>query len=579
MEGLPDIEDFASGGVDVDAAVRRKHTGVERFVKKGRKASLRSDGENVEPCVSSGRDAPPGSGAFLPGTQSIWVRTFGCAHNQSDSEYMLGQLQENGYRLVEDADKDSADLWLINTCTVKGPSQSAMSTVLSQGKDLDKKLVVSGCVPQGDRHNKELQEYSIVGVAQIDRVVEVVEETLKGNKVRLYGKKTLPRLDLPKVRRNKHVEIVPLSTGCLGRCTYCKTKHARGQLGSYDKDALVARVKEVVKDPQVREIWLSSEDTGAYGRDIDTSLPDLLRSLVDVLPSDGRTMLRVGMTNPPFILEHLEAIADILSHPCVFSYLHVPVQAGSNAVLDKMKREYTVEEFEQVCDTLLRLTPNMDIATDIICGFPGETDADFEETMQLVEKYKFAHCHISQFYSRPGTLAAKMKKVPSQVVKQRSRKISALVDGFDKIYDEMVGTIVRVCVVDTAADRRSLVGHTKNYTQVLLEPEADLMGSVVDVKITSASRWSVKAEVVKRVFVPEKPPAPEKKPLKETTTMSDKTNARGLGSEGLKMQKMGENGKANLGVSLGALVGLMGMLALGLAVLFRESFFKTEEEL
>jgi threonylcarbamoyladenosine tRNA methylthiotransferase CDKAL1 len=116
-----------------------------------------------------------------------------------------------------------------------------------------------------------MQGVSVIGVTQIDRIVEVVEQTLAGNTVSLLAKKALPSLDLPKVRRNRHVEILPLSTGCLGSCTYCKTKHARGALGSYSLDALVARFKDAVADPLIREVWLSSEDTGAYGRDIGTS--------------------------------------------------------------------------------------------------------------------------------------------------------------------------------------------------------------------------------------------------------------------------------------------------------------------
>ena len=162
----------------------------------------------------------------------------------------------------------------------------------------------------------------MIGVTQIDRVVEVVEEALKGHIVKLLAKKELPLLDLPKIRKNQYVEIIPLSTGCLGSCTYCKTRHARGKLGSYDPKAIVDRVRQAIEEGVI-EIWLTSEDTGAYGRDIGTSLPELLKKIIDVMPSP--TMLRVGMTNPPYILEHLDAMADILNHPRVYSFLHVPV--------------------------------------------------------------------------------------------------------------------------------------------------------------------------------------------------------------------------------------------------------------
>jgi len=447
------------------------------------------------------------STAFLPGSQKVWVKTFGCSHNTSDAEFMAGQLQEYGFNLVNDINAGAADLWLINSCTVKGPSQSAVGNLVNKARDKGKAVLVSGCVPQGDRKATELKGVSVLGVTQIDRVVEAVEETLKGNTVQLLAKKALPRLDLPKVRRNPQVEIIPLSTGCLGACTYCKTKHARGELGSYAAEALVKRARDAVADPFVREIWLSSEDTGAWGRDLGSSIPELLREMLAVLPDDGTTMLRVGMTNPPYILEHLKEIAELLRHPACFEYLHVPVQSGSDAVLLGMNREYTVAEFERVCDELKAYVPQIELATDIIAGFPNEGPEDHAQTLSLLRKYRFPHCHISQFYPRPGTPAARMKRVPTNVVKARSREISLEVDSWTDAYTNLVGTIHRCCVVDTAADGVSLVGHNKTYAQVLLPAEApdgsgNLMGCVVEAKIISASRWSVKGQVLKVLYRP-----------------------------------------------------------------------------
>ncbi|KAG5520387.1 hypothetical protein RHGRI_033085 [Rhododendron griersonianum] len=428
----------------------------------------------------------------IPGTEIIYMKTFGCSHNQSDSEYMAGQLSAFGYGLSDNPEE--ADLWLINTCTVKSPSQSAMDTLISKCRSAKKPLVVAGCVPQGSRDLKELEGVSVVGVQQIDRVVEVVEETLKGHEVRLLNRKTLPALDLPKVRKNKFVEILPINVGCLGACTYCKTKHARGHLGSYTIDSLVARVKTVVTDG-VKEIWLSSEDTGAYGRDIGANLPMLLKAIVAELPSDGSTMLRVGMTNPPYILEHLKEIADVLCHPCVYSFLHVPVQSGSDRVLSTMKREYTVSEFRKVVDTLNELVPGMQIATDIICGFPGEADEDFAETVSLIDDYKFSQVHISQFYPRPGTPAARMKKVPSTVVKKRSRELTSVFESFTP-YNGMEGKVERIWITEIATDGNHLVGHTKGYVQVLVVGPETMLGTSAIVKVTSVGRWSVFGEVI-----------------------------------------------------------------------------------
>ncbi|XP_020573710.1 threonylcarbamoyladenosine tRNA methylthiotransferase [Phalaenopsis equestris] len=406
---------------------------------------------------------------------------------------MAGQLSAFGYALTEIP--EDADLWLINTCTVKSPSQSAMETLISKGKNAKKPLVVAGCVPQGSRDMKELEGISIIGVQQIDRVVEVVEETLKGHEVRLLTRKTLPALDLPKVRKNKYVEILPINVGCLGACTYCKTKHARGHLGSYTVECLVERLRTVISEG-VKEIWLSSEDTGAYGRDIGVNLPILLNALIAELPTDRSTMLRIGMTNPPFILEHLEEIAKVLRHPCVYSFLHVPVQSGSDAVLNVMNREYTVSDFRAVVDTLMSLVPEMQIATDVICGFPGETVEDFAQTIALIKEYQFPQVHISQFYQRPGTPAARMKKVPSSQVKNRSRELTSIFESF-KPYKEMEGQIVRIWITDIASDGVHLVGHTKGYVQVLVIAPETMLGTSAEVKITSVGRWSVFGEFIK----------------------------------------------------------------------------------
>ncbi|GER27535.1 (Dimethylallyl)adenosine tRNAmethylthiotransferase MiaB [Striga asiatica] len=337
----------------------------------------------------------------------------------------------------------------------QSPSQSAMETLIAKCRKSKKPLVVAGCVPQGSRDLKELEGVSIVGVQQIDRVVEVVEETLKGHEVRFLTRRTLPALDLPKVRRNKFVEILPINVGCLGACTYCNTKHARGRLGSYAVDSLVGRVRTVIAYG-VKEIWLSSEDTGAYGRDIGVNLPILLNSLVAEMPSDGSTMLRIGMTNPPYILEHLKEIAEVLRHPCVYSF-HVPVQSGSDTILTAMNREYTVGEFRTVVDTLIELVPGMQIATDIICGFPGETDEDFEQTVKLIKEYKFAQVHISQFYPRPGqNTCCKDEKVPSNIVKKRSRELTTVFESFTP-YVGMEGKIERIWITGVATDGTHLV--------------------------------------------------------------------------------------------------------------------------
>lgn len=212
------------------------------------------------------------------------------------------------------------------------------------------------------------------------------------------------------------------------------------------------------------------------------------------------------MTNPPYILEHLDAMADILNHPRVYSFLHVPVQSGSNNVLDKMNREYLIEEFHEVCDSLLENVPDITLATDIICGFPTETEADHDETIKLVERYKFPVLNISQFYPRPGTVAAKWKKVPTADVKKRSNAVTKVFDSYTTNLHYM-GETVLVWIIGyddrknaQNADKPQLLGHTKSYTKVVLnqdeaslagQPAAALLGKVVEVKITETHKWHI----------------------------------------------------------------------------------------
>ncbi|XP_073020935.1 uncharacterized protein [Primulina eburnea] len=395
------------------------------------------------------------AGGVIPGFRVLLAAAVGVNHRHIRKNRSSGSISNS--TSCNSSKIPGTQVFL--SCTVKSPSQSAMDTLIAKYKSAKKRLVVAGCVPQGSRDLKELDGVSIVGVQQIDRVVEVVEETLKGHEVRLLTRKTLPALDRPKV----------------------------------------GRVRTVIADG-VREIWLSSEDTGAYVRDVGVSLPLLFNSLVSKLPPDGSTMLRIGMTNPPYILEHLKEIAEVLRHPCVYSFLHVPVQSGSDSILSAMNREYTVSEFRTVVDTLIKLVPGMQIVTDVICGFPGIAkylylvftfvflienfwsnwsnycSYDYQQVklMKILSRRSissritsFPPVHISQFYSRPGTPAARMKKVPSNIVKKRSRELTAVFESFTP-YIGMESKIERIWITDVATDGTHLVGHTKGYIQLLV---------------------------------------------------------------------------------------------------------------
>ncbi|XP_062847878.1 threonylcarbamoyladenosine tRNA methylthiotransferase [Trichomycterus rosablanca] len=435
--------------------------------------------------------------SVIPGTQKVWLRTWGCSHNSSDGEYMAGQLAASGYEMTDDPSR--ADVWLLNSCTVKNPAEDHFRNSIKKAQEQNKKVVLAGCVPQAQPRMDYLKGLSIIGVQQIDRVVEVVDEAVKGHSVRLLGSKKDngkrlggARLDLPKIRRNPLIEIISINTGCLNACTYCKTKHARGDLASYPIEELVERARQSFQEG-VCEIWLTSEDTGAYGRDIGTDLPTLLLELVKEIPEG--CMLRLGMTNPPYILEHLEEMAKILNHPRVYGFLHVPVQSASDSVLMDMKREYCCDDFSHVVDFLKEKVPGITIATDIICGFPGETDEDFQQTMDLVKKYKFPSLFINQFYPRPGTPAAKIEQVPAHVKKQRTKELSGLFHSYNP-YDHKVGERQHVLVTEESFDAQYYVAHNKFYEQVLVPKKLEFKGKMIEVVIYEAGKHFMRGRPV-----------------------------------------------------------------------------------
>lgn len=491
---INDIEDIIN--ID-DVTPHERYNNKVKVVPKVHRRKKKIFGPNGEEGVVAD--------SVIPGTQSVFVKTWGCSHNNSDGEYMAGQLAAYGYKITDNA--ENADLWLLNSCTVKNPAEDHFRNEITKAQEKGKYLVLSGCVPQAQPRAGYLQGVSTVGVQQIDRVVEVVEETLKGHTVRLFGQKKSEgkkiggaRLDLPKIRKNPLIEILAINTGCLNQCTYCKTKHARGELGSYPIEDLVQRAKQSFQEG-VCEIWLTSEDTGAYGIDIGVTIVDLLWKLVEVIPEG--CMMRIGMTNPPYILEHLEEVAKILNHPRVYAFLHVPVQSASDSVLMDMKREYCLADFKQVVEVLKERVPGVTIATDVICGFPTETDEDFQETMELVRLYKFPSLFINQFFPRPGTPAAKMPQIDAQEKKKRTKQISTLFKSYHP-YDHKLGEIQQVLVTEVSHDKQFWVGHNKFYEQVLVPKEEGLLGKMVEVKIISTGKHYMMSEIIreKELFTP-----------------------------------------------------------------------------
>lgn len=413
----------------------------------------------------------------------VYVKTYGCTHNKADSEVMAGLLDKAGYELVDD---ESADLLLINTCTVKDPSEKKFYSEL---KRIEKPVVVAGCIPQSDKRNSKLKNCSLLGVNQIHKVVEVVDKTLNGEIVHLLQRKSDLNLILPKIRKNPLVEIIPISSGCMGSCTFCKTKQARGGVKSFSEEEIIKQIRLALNDG-IKELWLTSEDSGAYGLDIGTTLPELLKKILKI-PKDFR--MRLGMTNPEYVYTYANELVEIFKDERMFKFLHVPVQSGNDEVLKLMVRPYTVEQFKESVNKIKKAVPNITIATDIICGFPGETEEAFEDTINLLKEMKIPVVNISKFYPRPDTPAAKMKLIPTHVVKSRSKSLTDFNETniSNEEWLDWNGSVL----VDDVGKNGDFIGRNDYYKPVIVSGD-DLLGKRVDVKIIEVFRDYLKGKLI-----------------------------------------------------------------------------------
>ncbi len=403
----------------------------------------------------------------------VFVHTYGCSLNHSDSEVMRGLLKDAGFELV--SSEDEADLLVINSCTVKSNPEQRL---FYQIRNRTKPLVVAGCVPQADPDNDHFKEVSVIGTKALSSIVHAVEQTLAGKTVRILDNvdeidSTDSRLLLPVVRSEPHIAIIPINAGCLSNCSYCKTKQARGNLQSYSPDVIEKVFREAV-NKGAKEVWLTSQDTGAYGKDIGTDIVELLRLL---LKKPGDYRIRLGMANPQFIIPLLDGFKELMAHKNMFRFLHIPVQAGSDKVLKVMRRGYDVDAFTRCVTEITSAVPDITIATDIIVGFPTESEEDFQKTVDLITDLKIPVVNISKFYPRPGTPAADMKLIPTDIVKMRSTSLKKVCERIAAERNRsFVGKEMSVLIDEPGKKKGSLISRSDNYLQVIIPGGAGEMG-------------------------------------------------------------------------------------------------------
>ncbi len=427
---------------------------------------------------------------------SINVKSFGCSANFAEGEIMKGLLAKEGMNIKE----DSPDVTVVNVCTVKGDNQALKEIRIAKQNNENKKIVVAGCLTRSliNEVKKLYPEISLLNTHNIKNINSVVNETLANNRVEFLSKEKSFKLNLPKVRKNPIIGIVPIASGCDSACTFCSVKLVKGSLFSYQIQEIIREIEQCVKDG-CKEIWLTSQDNGCYGLDIGTNLVKLLQEIVEI---EGDFMIRVGMANPKHVVKFYKDLIQIYKHPKIFKFLHLPVQSGNNEILSAMKREHSAEDYKKVIERFREEIPELNLSTDVICGFPGETKLQFEDTLNLVSETQPDSCNISRFASRYGTPASIMTNVISGDEKRnRSRALTEVYESTSLKQNKKWINWSGFVLVDEFCKNNTLTGRNYAYKPVILRGDFKL-GDCVYVKIIDATSFDLRAEVLNEIENP-----------------------------------------------------------------------------
>ena len=422
----------------------------------------------------------------------VYVESYGCTRNRADGEIMEAILLSSGYELAETP--ESADYVVVNTCAVKDPTEKKMAKRIRELIDSGKKVIATGCLVHVNPEAIDPRVSGMLGVKSIDRIAEAISVAERGGKlvsVENWRERNIDKLELPRLWKSGVAFVVPISEGCLNACTYCATRFARGVLKSYRPELVLKWVKEALARGY-REIILSSEDTGCYGFDIGTNLAKLLDEITAI---EGDFRIRVGMMNPNHAIKILDELIEAYQSEKVYKFLHLPVQSGDNEILRRMGRNYTVEEFEEIVREFRRKIPGLNLTTDVIVGFPGETEEAFENTVELVKRIRPDKINVSRYSRRPGTIAARWKQLPGWLIKERSRKLHRLRLAIAyEINLSYVGREVEV-LVHGEGKKGGIEGRTFNYKEIILNRGEK--GEITEARITAASSTYLRGSLLR----------------------------------------------------------------------------------
>jgi threonylcarbamoyladenosine tRNA methylthiotransferase MtaB len=423
---------------------------------------------------------------------TVAFHTLGCKVNHYETEAIWQLFKQEGYERVDF--ESISDVYIINTCTVTNTGDKKSRQVIRRAvrKNPDAVICVTGCYAQTSP--AEIMAIPgvdvVVGTQDRIKMLEYIEQyKLERQPINGVGNimksRIYEELDVPSFTDRTRASL-KIQEGCNNFCTFCIIPWARGLMRSRDPKEVIRQAQQLV-DAGYQEIVLTGIHTGGYGEDMkDYNLAQLLRDLETVI---GLKRLRISSIEASQITD--EVIEVIKHSTIVVSHLHIPLQSGSNSVLKRMRRKYTMEFFGERLDRLKEVLPRLAVTSDVIVGFPGETEEEFMETFNFINDHKFSELHVFPYSKRTGTPAARMEdQVDEEVKNERVHRLISLSDQLAKEYaSQFEDEVVEVIPEEVSKDEANsgfLIGYTDNYMKVVFSGTEDMIGKIVKVKITKA---------------------------------------------------------------------------------------------
>lgn len=434
----------------------------------------------------------------------VFIQTFGCQMNERDSENLLGMLEDLGYSQVET--HENADMIILNTCCVRETAESKVFGLLGRlrkQKVANPNLIIGicGCMPQQQDVAKKIRHsfpfvdliFGTHNVHELPRMLQQIHDT-KEAVLEVWSTERGIAENVPVRRKDKLKAWVTIMYGCNNFCTYCIVPYVRGRERSRKPEDIINELKELGQQGY-KEVTLLGQNVNSYGKDLEMNyyFADLLASLENV---EGIERIRFMTSHPRDFDQRLIDVIAASSKVC--EHFHLPAQAGSNRVLKLMNRGYTREQYLKLIADIRRVIPECSITADIMVGFPGETDEDFEETLDLVRQVRYDSAFTFVYNVRSGTPAAKMEQVPEDIKSVRIQKLIELQGNIsleNNIDDQ--GKILEVLVEgETKTNRDKLAGRTRTNKLVVFAGPVEMTGQLVQVKITKGRPNLLEGELV-----------------------------------------------------------------------------------